>query len=458
MTNLIVELSKYAFIILMALYTYLCFSVLKKKQEGEIRYGFGVQTFLMFLIHLLAYVVIYLQTEQVKVLVFYLLQVFALQTVRVVCQVIYPKINRLVLNNMCLMLSLGFIILTRLSYDRAVRQFQMVAVSLVIFLVIPVLIRKCGFLQKLPWVYGGIGLLLLVMVAFFGDTSNGAKLSIEIAGFGLQPSEFVKISFVFFTAARLSESVKFRDLVLTTAMAALHVLILVYSRDLGGALLFFITYLVMLYAASKKPFYLLSGLGAGCAAAFAGYRLFAHVRVRVLAWSDPFRVIDNEGYQITQSLFAIGTGGWFGMGLCRGTPGKIPIVDQDFIFSALAEEFGGIFALCLILICMSCFVMFVNIAMQIKNNFYKYTALGLGTFYGFQVFLTIGGAIKFIPSTGVTLPLISYGGSSVVSTIAVFAIIQGMYLLKEDEDSKIGKKRKQTAKAKTKSLKSEEKP
>ena len=204
MTNLIVELSKYAFIILMALYTYLCFSVLKKKQEGEIRYGFGVQTFLMFLIHLLAYVVIYLQTEQVKVLVFYLLQVFALQTVRVVCQVIYPKINRLVLNNMCLMLSLGFIILTRLSYDRAVRQFQMVAVSLVIFLVIPVLIRKCGFLQKLPWVYGGIGLLLLVMVAFFGDTSNGAKLSIEIAGFGLQPSEFVKISFVFFTAARLS--------------------------------------------------------------------------------------------------------------------------------------------------------------------------------------------------------------------------------------------------------------
>lgn len=443
MTNLVVELSKYAFVILIALYTFLCFSVLKKKDPGH---GWRMQTFLLFLIHLLAYVVIYLQTEQVKVLVFYLIQVFALQTVLIVCRVLYPRMNRLVLNNMCLLLSIGFTILTRLSYDRAVRQFQMVAASLVLFLVIPVLIRKCSFLQKLPWVYGGIGLLLLVVVALFAETSSGAKLSIEIGGIAVQPSEFVKISFVFFTAARLSESVRFKDLVLTTAMAAMHVLVLVLSRDLGGALLYFVVYLVMLYVATRQPLYFLGGLGAGCVAACIGYKLFAHVRVRVLAWSDPFSVIDNEGYQITQSLFAIGTGSWFGMGLYQGTPNKIPIVDQDFAFSAIAEEFGGIFAICLILICMSCFVMFVNIAMQLKNNFYKYTALGLGTFYGFQVFLTIGGAIKFIPSTGVTLPLISYGGSSVVSTILMFAIIQGMYLLKEDEELKVEKERKQAAK------------
>ena len=117
------------------------------------------------------------------------------------------------------------------------------------------------------------------------------------------------------------------------------------------------------------------------------------------------------------------------------------------MFSAIAEEFGGIFSVCLILICLSCFMMFVNIAMQIKNNFYKYAALGLGTLYGFQVFLTIGGAIKFIPSTGVTLPLVSSGGSSMVATIAV---IQGMYLLKEDEDLRIKKERKQRAKARAK--------
>ncbi len=138
------------------------------------------------------------------------------------------------------------------------------------------------------------------------------------------------------------------------------------------------------------------------------------------------------------------------MGLNQGTPNKIPVVEEDFMFSAIAEEFGGIFAICLILICVSCFLMFVNISMQIKNNFYKYTALGLGTLYGFQVFLTIGGAVKFIPSTGVTLPLVSSGGSSMMATVAMFAIIQGMYLLKEDEDLRIEKERKQNARARTK--------
>lgn len=450
MTNLIVELSKFAFIILIAMYTLLSFSVLKKKNQGESPYGFKLQNLLMFFIHLLAYVVMYLQTGQIKLLIFYLFQLFLLQAVVVMTQVIYPKINRLVLNNMCLLLAIGFIMLTRLSYDKAVRQFQIVAISLVLAMVIPVLIRKCAFLQRLPWVYGMAGLFLLLAVAVFGESSYGAKLSLKIAGFSLQPSEFVKITFVFFGAARLSASTAFKDVALTTLMAAFHVLVLVLSRDLGGALLFFVTYLVMLYVATKKPLYFLSGLGAGCVAACVGYRLFSHVRVRVLAWSDPFQFIDNEGYQITQSLFAIGTGGWLGAGLYQGEPNKIPVVEEDFMFSAIAEEFGGAFSICLILICVSCFMMFVNIAMQIKNDFYKYTALGLGTLYGFQVFLTIGGAVKFIPSTGVTLPLVSSGGSSMVVTIVMFAIIQGMYLLKEDEDLKIEKERKRIAKAKAK--------
>jgi len=448
MTNLIVELSKYAFILFIAMYTFLCFSVLRRKSQEKINYGWKIQNFLTFAMQLLAYVVIYLQTRQIKVLLFYLFQLLLLRIVLVSTRILYPKMNRLILNNMCLLLSLGFIILTRLSYDKALRQFQMAALSLVLALVIPVLIRKCTFLQKLSWLYGIAGLMILAAVAIAGETTSGAKLSLTLGTVTLQPSEFVKISFVFFAAARLAKSTAFRDVVLTTIMSALHVMVLVVSRDLGGALLFFVAYLVMLYGASKKPLYFLSGLGSGCVAAYMGYFLFSHVRVRVLAWSDPFRYIDNEGYQITQSLFAIGTGGWFGMGLCRGQPNKIPVVEQDFAFSAIAEEFGGIFAICLILICMSCFIMFVNIAMQIQKQFYKYTALGLGTLYGFQVFLTIGGAIKFIPSTGVTLPLISYGGSSLVATITMFAIIQGMYLLKGDEESKIEKERKGTSKAK----------
>ena len=158
------------------------------------------------------------------------------------------------------------------------------------------------------------------------------------------------------------------------------------------------------------------------------------MRVRVLAWKEPFGNYDNGGYQVAQSLFAIGTGGWFGMGLYQGSPSQIPVVKKDFIFSAIVEEMGAIFGICLILICLSCFVMFVNIAIQMTDEFYKLVALGLGAAYAFQVFLTIGGGIKFIPLTGVTLPLISMGGSSMLSTLAMFAIIQGMYIMREDEE------------------------
>lgn len=120
-------------------------------------------------------------------------------------------------------------------------------------------------------------------------------------------------------------------------------------------------------------------------------------------------------------------------GFIRASRDKIPVVKQDFIFSAIAEELGGIFALCLILVCFSCFLMFMNIAMQMKDQFYKLVALGLGTVYATQVFLTIGGATKFIPSTGVTLPLVSYGGSSLLCSMIIFAIIQGLYILRQDE-------------------------
>ena len=164
-------------------------------------------------------------------------------------------------------------------------------------------------------------------------------------------------------------------------------------------------------------------------AAVLGYNIFSHVQTRFIAWKDPLSVIDNQGYQICQSLFAIGTGGWFGLGLNQGLPKKIPVVENDFIFSAISEEFGGIFALCIIMICVSCFFMIFNISMQLKDSFYKMVALGLGSVYALQVFLTIGGVTKFIPSTGVTLPLVSYGGSSLLSTMIIFGIVQGLYIM-----------------------------
>lgn len=201
----------------------------------------------------------------------------------------------------------------------------------------------------------------------------------------------------------------------------------------------------MVYVASKNWLYLIAGGIGGGAAAFVAWKVFTHVQVRVQAWKDPWSVIDSAGFQITQSLFAISSGGWFGLGLFKGTPESIPFVEADFIFSAIAEELGIIFAVCVMLICVSCFVMFMNISIRLNDKFYQLVAFGLGVTYIFQVFLTIGGGSKFIPLTGVTLPLISYGGSSVLTTLMMFATIEGLYIIKQDEvmaQRKTKKKRK----------------
>jgi len=153
----------------------------------------------------------------------------------------------------------------------------------------------------------------------------------------------------------------------------------------------------------------------------------------VLAWQDPWSYIDNQGYQITQSLFAVGSGSWFGMGLMKGDPTAIPFVSVDFIFSSICEELGVIFGICLILICVSCFIAIMQIALRIHDRFYQLIVYGIGIMYIFQIFLTIGGGIKFIPLTGVTLPFISYGGSSVMSTMMMFFVIQGIYIRLQQE-------------------------
>ena len=258
----------------------------------------------------------------------------------------------------------------------------------------------------------------------------------------------MKIIFVFFVASSFKLSLEFKNIVITTALAAFHVLILVVSKDLGAALIIFVVYLVMLYVATRQPLYIFAGLGAGSLASVTAYYLFNHVRVRVIVWKDPLAVYANGGQQVAQSLFAIGTGSWFGLGLFEGVPNTIPVAVSDFIFAAIGEEMGLIYGLCMILICVSCYIMFLNIAMQLHNGFYKLVALGLGTCYIFQVFLAIGGVTKFIPSTGVTIPLVSYGGSSLFSTVIMFAIIQGLYILREDEEEDIERKKKERLRAK----------
>ncbi|MEG0355470.1 MAG: FtsW/RodA/SpoVE family cell cycle protein [Lachnospiraceae bacterium] len=447
MVNIIVEVSKYLMILMIIIYTYQCFTVFGYQDEQKKKGILLRQNGLMFFIHFISFVILYCKTGQMKMILFYVAQAILLLAIILLYRLIYPKISKLVVNNMCMLLAIGFIMITRLSYDKAVKQFIIVAGAVSASLVIPVIILKVKKLSEFGRLYAIAGIVSLAVVVIVGQVSYGAKLAFSIGGFSIQPSELVKILFVFYVAASFNKSIEFKNIVKTTIVAALHVMILVISKDLGAALIIFMVYMVMLYVASKQPLYMVAGFGGGSVAAIGAYYLFGHVRNRVIAWKDPIASYDGAGYQVAQSLFAIGTGGWFGMGLCQGAPNTIPVADEDFIFSAIAEELGLIFALCLILICLSCYIMFLNIAMQLHDRFYKLVALGLGTCYIFQVFLTIGGVTKFIPSTGVTLPLVSYGGSSVLSTLIMFAVIQGLYILREDEEEIIERKKAEELRA-----------
>lgn len=443
MIDLLIELSKYIYIIMIGMYTYFSFRIFSKRDEDAKNLLCLKQKVLLFLMHFMMNFIIFMKTDSMELIIFYLAQVVFFAALPALYSAIYPKSSKLLVNNMCMLLMIGLVMLSRLDFDKSVRQFEIAVLSGVITMFIPYLIKKLTFLKDLTYFYAGAGIILLAIVFIVGQVTYGAKLSFEIAGVGIQPSEFVKIIYVFFVASMLCKSKEFYQVVQTSIFAGIHVIILVLSKDLGSALIFFIAYLFMLYVATHKILYLGAGTLLGCVAAVGAYFMFNHVRVRVLAFTDPFSAIDNEGYQVTQSLFAIGTGGWFGMGLYQGCPKLIPVVEEDFIFSAISEELGLLFALCVILIYLSCFVMFIHIAMQIKDEFHCLCATGLACVVAFQTFLTIGGAVKFIPSTGVTLPLISYGGSSCFSTMIIFAIIQGIYICQKTKTS--GKRKKEVS-------------
>lgn len=428
MELIIAELARYITVILFALYTFYCFRAFSRKVTEGKDGIFRVQRILTVLIHLVCSAVLIVEQKDLRYVALWALELlFYLGFVKIY-QVIYKGLSKLVLNNMMICMMIGFIILGRLEYDYAVRQLLMAAIAMGVCLLVPLFIERFSIWEKIGWQYALVGILFLLLVFVIGVEKYGARNWISVGGIAIQPSEFVKIIYVFFIASLLSRTRRFRDLVAITVVAAVHVVILVVEKDLGAALIYFVTYLMVLYVATMQLRYLAAGFLAGTAASVVAYQLFSHVRVRVLAWSDPWSHIDQEGYQICHSLFAIGTGGLFGMGLGQGMPGSVPVVESDFVFSAIAEELGVIFSVFLILIYISCFIMFINIAMKMKKRFYKLSAFGLSIVFIFQVFLSIGGVTKFIPSTGVTLPLISYGGSSIMTTIVLFSIIQGMYV------------------------------
>ncbi|MCH5273792.1 MAG: FtsW/RodA/SpoVE family cell cycle protein [Lachnospiraceae bacterium] len=426
MQTAFLALANYILAALLLAYNVQAFLSVRKKAKPDgkvIRAAMKIEVAAIFC---LCFLVLYLRSGSTKFVYFFLIQAAAYGVITFVYKELYPRMSVLLFDNMLLLLCVGSVMLARLDFDGAVRQFVIVAAALIIALFIPAFIRAMHRLERYGYVYLGIGIAVLLAVFFFAGERLGARIWVKIFGIAMQPFEFVKVSFIFGCAAVLLRAKSWKGVFAGTVLAGIHILVMAASNDLGGALLFAVVFWVLIYGASGKKRWIFGGLSAAGAACAVAYRFFSHVQVRVLAWKDPFAVVDNEGYQLAQSLFAIGNGGFFGTGLLKGAPEQIPVVTTDYIFSAVCEELGAFFALGLLGIYLNCMLLLIRMAAKFSEDYYRLVFTGFAALFTTQVLLNVGGVTRMLPSTGVPLPFVSAGGSSAASMVLMFMLIQGM--------------------------------
>lgn len=346
---------------------------------------------------------------------------------------LYKNSCPLIWNNVFFLMSVGIIILNRLSPTLAQQQIIWFVVSFIVMLIIPVVILVIPKFERLEIIYLIIGIGLLCSTFIFGSEVFGSTRWIQIGRIGFQPSEIVMFLFIFYLASVFRKKLTFKQIIFPSCMGALHVLILVLQRNLGGALIFFMTFMIIMYISTGRESLFALGILLAILGSIISYHLFSHVRIRVEIWQNPWEDVHGTGNQIVQSLFALGTWGMFGSGLTLGLPGFVPVVARDLPFVAIAEEFGGLFAIGIIFVYLTIFYRGLHIALRCKRRYYSLLAIGFTGALAFQTFLIIGGTIKLIPLTGVTLPFVSYGGSSIFVSTMMIGIIQWIFMYYEKE-------------------------
>ena len=441
MTTWITVTANFILIFLLALYVAAAYVTMwTRRWEAGLTRFMGV---CRYLLHGYGFLVLYLTTQEFRYIPFYLFQLAFFVLADILQRRVYKNSIGMLYQNMMLLLGVGFLMLGRLAFDNAVKQFIMAVAAFGICLMIPWLLRRIQRLERLGSLYTLIGIGLLGIVLVLGSEIFGAKNWLTIKNITFQPSEFVKLTFILSMAALLVREAerKYRKLLLVSIVAALHVGLLALSNDFGGALIFFAVYLLMLFVISADVLFPTAAVLAGCFAATLAYQYSGHIKERVMAWQDPFSCIENEGYQIAQSLFAIGSGEWFGTGLFQGMPKTVPVVKSDFIFAAIAEELGAVFAVLLLCVYINCMVWMMSLALERKQPFFSAVTTGAVALFGVQLFLNVGGVIKLIPSTGVTLAFISYGGSSLLASMILFQGMQGIRCTELVQKEKQGRKK-----------------
>lgn len=341
---------------------------------------------------------------------------------------IWP-IDRALLTLTLFLCSLGIVTLKDIARSPITPRNQAIFVLIGIFAMVAgiVFIRRLRSWEKwTPWLMG-LTLLAVASPLVLGSWQGGAKNWIKLGeNFSVQPSEFGKVALIVILASSFTRHAGWKSMLITLAFSACCCGLLLIERDLGALLLYFLLTVFLFYVATSNLYLTLAGLGAGAASAVVAYYLFDHVRTRVEIWQNPWADPQDKAYQIVQALIAIGSGGAFGMGLGLGMPRNIPLYHSDFIFAAVSEEFGWIFAVCVLAVYVLIIMRGVSVAMSARTSFHAMTAFGVVAMIGLQTLVIVGGVIKLIPLTGVTLPFVCSGGSSMVACMGMMGMLLGI--------------------------------
>lgn len=335
---------------------------------------------------------------------------------------------------------IGITFVTRLEPDAAMGQLIFLFVGVALMVGTLAVVKNLDVVKRYKYVLGAAGIVLLVLPMLIGTEIYGSKLWIKIGSFTFQPGEFAKVFIVLFLAGYLAENrellsisnrtvlgIKFPRLRLLYPLFivwGICLLVVAFERDLGSALLFYTIFLIMLYVATGRVSYVLIGLVLLAVGALGMYQIMNHVRVRVAIWLNPFEDAQNMGFQIVQALYSMADGGLFGVGIGKGLGGDtIPVVASDMIFAAMAEEMGLLGGAAVLLLFMLFAVRGLTTAARAKTDLAAFSAAGLTAAISFQAFTIVGGVTKLIPLTGVTLPFMSQGGSSLLASFVIVGLL-----------------------------------
>ena len=358
-----------------------------------------------------------------------------------------PAADPVIMPVVFLLSGIGITFLTRLDADAAQSQVLWLFVSVAAMVAVLFFVRDLDALADYKYTIGLAGVVLLVLPMLFGTEINGSKLWIVIGPLSFQPGEFAKILIVLFLAFYLAANrealsastwslgplrlPRLRMLMPVLVMWGLSLLVVVFERDLGCALLFFVFFVVMLYVATGRASYVVVSLALLGLGMVACYYLFSHVQTRIDIWIDPWADPSGSGYQIVQSLYSIADGGLVGTGIGEGLATLVPLVSSDFIFSAIAEETGLLGSSAILMLYLVLCIRGLATAARAKSDSSAFATVGLTSALVFQAFLIVGGVTKLLPLTGVTLPFMSQGGTSLLASF----VIVGLLLRAGDEST-----------------------